>query len=162
MSQTKRSNKLNTMTLPENYFDWLSLQPERIKLIETRDKFEQAYRHQDNEARQLMFKCISVFGCSEKLESAKTEWECCSDHEDETMEKIYGIHPQTIVLGQDDAVSTLQQQAYKLASQATQAFNEARLKETAFHAARKELSIQYDSLKKTYDELKTKQIQSNA
>jgi hypothetical protein len=149
------------MTLPENYFDWLELQPERIKLVETKNKFEKAYRHQDIEARQLMFKCISVFGCSEKLDSAKTEFECSSEHEDETMEKIYGIHPETIVSGQDDAVATLQQQAYKLASQATQAFDEARLKEAAFNAAREELSIQYDSLKKTYDELKTKQTQSN-
>lgn len=162
MSQTKRSNNHKTMTLPENYFDWLSLQPERIKLIETRNNLEQAYRHQDNEARQLMFKCISVFGCSEKLDSAKTEWECSSELEDETMEKIYGIPPEIIVSGQDDAVSTLQQQAYKLASQATQAFNEARLKEADFHAAHEELSAQYHSLKKTYDELKTKQTQSNA
>ena len=53
--------------LDMNFLDWLEQQPERIALRESMEKLLQEYRRHDIDARQTLFKSMSLFGASEKI-----------------------------------------------------------------------------------------------
>ena len=140
------------MTIPSTCFiDWIEQQPERIDIRASIEKLSQEYRRHDIDAHQALLKAMSMFGAAEKLEDGKTEYEICSDEEDRSMTKIYGICPETMVAGYKDVVSTLLLEAYKQAGIASELFNVARSKETEWITARKNLVAQMDELKPRFE-----------
>ena len=136
-----------------NFLDWLEQQPERIALRESIDKLLQEYRRHDIDARQALFKSMSLFGASEKIDDGKTEWEISSEEEDRSMTKIYGICPEMMIDGYNDVVKTLLTEAYKQAGLASELFNTARSKEQAYDTARTTLIAQSDELRPRFDAL---------
>ena len=139
------------MTLSHTCFtDWLEKQPERIALRESMEKLMEEYRRHDIEARQALFKSMSLFGASEKLTS-KTEWEISSEAEDRSMTKIYGICPEMMIDGYKHVVDSLLEEAYRQAGLASELFNTARSKEQAWDTARKTLAAQSDELKPRFE-----------
>ena len=139
--------------LDMNFLDWLEQQPERIALRESIDKLLQKYRRHDIDARQALFKSMSLFGASEKIDDGKTEWEISSEEEDRSMTKIYGICPEMMIDGYNDVVKTLLTEAYKQAGLASELFNTARSKEQAYDTARTTLIAQSDELRPRFDAL---------
>lgn len=134
-----------------NFLDWLEKQPERIALRESMEKLMEEYRRHDIDARQALFKSMSLFGASEKIDDGKTEWEISSEEEDRSMTKIYGICPEMMVDGYKDVARTLLTEAYKQAGLASDLFNAARSKEQAWDTARKTLAAQADELKPRFE-----------
>jgi len=139
--------------LDNNFLDWLEQQPERIALRESMKKLMEEYRRHDIEARQALFKSMSLFGASEKIDDGKTEWEISSEAEDRSMTKIYGICPEMMVDGYNHVVESLLTEAYRHAGLASELFNTARSKEQAYDTARKTLIAQSDELRPRFDAL---------
>ena len=140
------------MTLTSiSFIDWLEEQPERIALRESLDKHCQEYRRHDIDARQALFKSMSLFGAAEKIEDGRTEWEICSEEEDRSMTKIYGICPEMMVDGYKDVASTLLTEAYKQAGIASKLFDAARSKEKTWDTLRGTLASQADELRPRFD-----------
>ena len=134
-----------------NFLDWLEKQPERIALRESMEKLMEEYRRHDIDARQALFKSMSLFGASEKIDDGKTEWEISSEEEARSMTKIYGICPEMMVDGYTKVISTLLEEAYKQAGLASELFNAARSKEKDWGTARKKLATQADELKPRFE-----------
>ena len=140
------------MTLSHTCFiDWLEKQPERIALRQSMEKLMEEYRRHDIEARQALFKSMSLFGASEKIDEGKTEWEISSEAEDRSMTKIYGICPEMMIDGYKHVVDSLLEEAYRQAGLASELFNTARSKEQAWDTARKTLAAQSDELKPRFE-----------
>lgn len=140
------------MTLASiSFIDWLEQQPERIALRQSIEKLMEEYRRHDIDARQALFKSMSLFGAAEKIDDGKTEWEISSEEEDRSMTKIYGICPEMMVDGYNDVVKTLLTEAYKQAGLASELFNAARSKEKDWDTARKTLAAQSDELRPRFD-----------
>ena len=133
------------------FIDWLEQQPERIALRESMEKLMEEYRRHDIDARQALFKSMSLFGASEKIDDGKTEWETCSEAEDRSMTKIYGICPEMMVDGYTKVISVLLEEAYNQAGLASDLFNAARSKEKDWDTARKTLAAQADELRPRFD-----------
>lgn len=139
------------------FMHWAEQQPERIALRATNHKLEQEYRRLDIDARSAMFKVVSLFGASEKIDDARTEWEVSSETEDNLMTKIYGINPEMMVDGYKDVVEVLQAEAYKQAAIASELFNSARSKEQEYKASRAQHDVQTEELKTRYETLQQQQ-----
>ena len=140
------------MTLASiSFIDWLEQQPERIALRQSIEKLMEEYRRHDIDARQALFKSMSLFGAAEKIEDGRTEWEICSEAEDRSMTKIYGICPEMMVDGYKHVASALLTEAYKQAGIASDLFDAARSKEKDWDTARKTLAAQSDELRPRFD-----------
>ena len=140
------------MTLSHTCFiDWLEQQPERIALRESMKKLMEEYRRHDIDARQALFKSMSLFGASEKIDDGKTEWEISSEEEDRSMTKIYGICPEMMIDGYKHVIDSLLAEAYRQAGLASELFNTARSREKEWDTARKKLAAQADELKPRFE-----------
>jgi hypothetical protein len=139
--------------LDNNFLDWLEQQPERIALRESIEQLLHEYRRHDIEARQTLFKSMSLFGASEKIDDGKTEWEISSEAEDRSMTKIYGICPEMMIDGYSHVIDSLLAEAYRQAGLASELFTTARSKEQAYNTARKTLIAQSDDLRPRFDAL---------
>ena len=140
------------MTLTSiSFIDWLEQQPERIALRESMEKLMEEYRRHDIDARQALFKSMSLFGASEKIDDGKTEWEISSEEEDRSMTKIYGICPEMMIDGYSHVIDSLLAEAYRQAGIASELFNAARSKEKDWDTARKTLAAQSDELRPRFD-----------
>ena len=139
--------------LDNNFLDWLEQQPERIALRESMEQLLQEYRRHDIDARQALFKSMSLFGASEKIDDGKTEWEISSEEEDRSMTKIYGICPEMMVDGYSHVIDSLLAEAYRQAGLASELFSAARSKEQAWDTARGTLGPQADELRPRFDAL---------
>lgn len=133
--------------------EWLEQQPERIAFREKNNKLEQEYRRFDIDARSAMFKALSLFGASEKVDDARIEWETSSEAEDNLMTRIYGINPEMMVDGYKDVIEVLQAEAYKQAAIASELFNSARSKEQEYKASKAEYGPQTEMLRTRYETL---------
>ena len=140
------------MTLASvSFIDWLEQQPERIALRQSMEKLMEEYRRHDIDARQALFKSMSLFGASEKIDDGKTEWEISSEEEDRSMTKIYGICPEMMIDGYKHVIDSLLEEAYRQAGLASELFNAARSKEKDWDTARKTLATQSDELRPRFD-----------
>ena len=140
------------MTLASiSFIDWLEQQPERIALRQSMEKLMEEYRRHDIDARQALFKSMSLFGAAEKIDDGKTEWEVSSEAEDRSMTKIYGICPEMMIDGYSHVIDSLMAEAYRHAGLASELFNTARSKEKDWDTARKTLAAQSDELRPRFD-----------
>jgi hypothetical protein len=136
----------------QHFHAWLDQQPERITLQQNRDQYKDEFHKLDREADRSMRKALSLYFSANKLETCSYEFNCTTEGDDQTMEKIYGLHPELMVDEHMSTVITLRQLAFKAALEAS-AFNDsARSKQQAFEATTTALGECYDSLKQKYEQ----------
>ena len=141
------------MTL--DYYNWLQEQPERQKLIKRRDGLREQFQEHDRNASQAMRKSFAYYASAERVETAKDEWQCTSDNDDETMYKIYGIHPELFVDYQMDVVVKLKQLALEAAHGAIELNKLASSTKQEFEQTIKKIGDQYDALKPKWEALQS-------
>jgi hypothetical protein len=143
------------MTL--DYYNWLKEQPERKKLEQTRDKHREAFQQFNRDADNMMRKAFAFYCCSQKIEDSHNEWQVCSEGEDTSMEKIYGIHPELIVDAQMEVANMLKQLAFQKAEAAATINCSAGISKEAFDQAVEAIGTQYEELKTKFEELNPKE-----
>ena len=146
------------MTL--DYYNWLQEQPERQKLEKQRDGLRQQFQEHDRNALAALRKSFSYYASAERVEEALHEWQCTSETDDDSMQKIYGIHPELFVDGQMDVVVKLRQLAFQESEHAANVNKAARAAQEAFDKVINEIGKQYDDLKPKWDALQIKEDQT--
>ena len=142
------------MTL--NYLRWLEQQPERKELERTRDKHREAFQQANRDADAAMRKAFAFYCCSQKIEDGQNEWQVCSQGEDDSMEKIYGLNPEVIVDSQMEVASMLKQLAFQKAETAVNLNACATASKEAFDQAVEAIGAQYNELKSKFETLNSK------
>ena len=150
-----RSNNTKPMTLV--YYEWLQQQPERQKLEQTRDKHREAFQQFNRDADAMMRKALAFYCCSQRIEDSQNEWQVCSEGEDSSMEKIYGIAPELMVEAQMEVANMLKQLAFQKAEAAATINTSAGISKEAFDQAVEAIGTQYDELKSKWEELNSKE-----
>jgi hypothetical protein len=148
------------MTL--DYYNWLQEQPERQELEKRRDGLREQFQEHDRNAARAMRKSFAYYASAERVEEALHEWQCTSETDDDSMQKIYGIHPELFVDGQMDVVVTLRQLAFQASENAADLNKAARVAQQAFDAAINEIGKQYDDLKPKWEALQTKEDKTDS
>ena len=143
-----------------DYYNWLQEQPERQKLEKQRDGLRQQFQEHDRNALAALRKSFSYYASAERVEEALHEWQCTSDDADDSMQKIYGIHPELFVDGQMDVVVKLRQLAFQESEHAANVNKAARAAQEAFDKVINEIGKQYDDLKPKWEALQTKENQT--
>ena len=138
-----------------DYYNWLQEQPERQKLDKQRDGLRQQFQEHDCNALAALRKSFSYYASAERVEEALHEWQCTSQTDDDSMQKIYGIHPELFVDGQMDVVVKLRQLAFQEAEHAANINKAARAAQEAFDKVINEISEQWDALKPKWKALQT-------
>ena len=146
------------MTL--DYYNWLQEQPERKRLEKYRDGLREEFQKHDRDAGNAIRKSFAFYASAERVEEALHEWQCTSDDADDSMQKVYGIHPELFVDHQMEVVVTLRQLAFQASQHAAQLNNDARAVQKTFDTVIKEISEQYDDLKPKWEALQTKEDQT--
>ncbi len=146
------------MTL--DYWNWLQQQPERQKLDKQRDELREQFQKLERNSDQSMRRSFAYYASAERVETAKDEWQCTSDNDDETMYKIYGIHPELFVDYQMDVVVKLKQLALEAAQGAIELNKLASSTKQEFEQTIKKIGDQYDALKPKWEALQTKEDQT--
>lgn len=136
-----------------DYYNWLQQQPERQKLDKQRDELREQFQKLNRDAQIAMQKSFAYFAAGERISEAQCEWENTSDGEVESMQKIYGIHPEIFVDYQMDVVITLKQLAFQSAEHAANLNKSARTTKKNFDSVIDEIGKQYDDLKPTWQAL---------
>ena len=135
------------------YYEWLQQQPERQKLEKQRDELREQFKKLDRNSLVALRKSFAYYASAERVEEALHEWQCTSDDADDSMQKIYGIHPELFVDGQMDVVFKLRQLAFKESEHAANINKAARAAQEAFNIAIHEIGEQYDDLKSKWESL---------
>ena len=135
------------------YYEWLQQQPERQKLEKQRDELREQFQKHDRNALAALRKSFSYYASAERVEEALHEWQCTSDDADDSMQKIYGIHPELFVDGQMDVVVKLRQLAFQESEHAANINKAARAAQEAFNVVIHKIGKQYDDLKSKWDTL---------
>ena len=143
-----------------DYYNWLQKQPERQELEKRRDGLREQFQEHDRNAARAMRKSFAYYASAERVEEALHEWQCTSDDADDSMQKIYGIHPELFVDGQMDVVVKLRQLAFQESEHAANVNKAARAAQEAFDKVISEIGKQYDDLKPNWDALQNKADQT--
>ena len=141
------------MTL--DYYNWLQEQPERQMLEKQRDELRKQFQEHERNALATLRKSFSYYASAERVEEALHEWQCTSETDDDSMQKIYGIHPELFVDGQMDVVVKLRQLAFQESEHAANINKAARAAQEAFDTVIKEIGKQYDDLKPKWEALQS-------
>jgi len=144
------------MTIP-NFWEWSKDQPDIKPLQEQRDQYASEQRELKSQARHLMVKALSRFGCAEMIERSILEYQGTSEDQDKSMYELYGIHPEIMADHNSDAMELMLQMAYAAASDAIKANDAARSKEQQREETIKQISAWFDDARKRYDELKSQE-----
>ena len=144
------------------YYHWLQEQPERQKLDKKRDELRETFQKLERSALAALRKSFSYYASAERVEEALHEWQCTSDDADDSMQKIYGIHPELFVDGQMEVVVTLRQLAFQEAHKAVNLNEAARSTKHEFEKVIKEIGDQYDALKPKWEALQNTEAQTNS
>ena len=142
------------------YYEWLQQQPERQKLEKQRDELREQFQEHDRNALAALRKSFSYYASAERVEEALHEWQCTSDDADDSLQKIYGIHPELFVDGQMDVVVKLRQLAFQESEHAANINKAARAAQEAFNVVIHKIGKQYDDLKAQWEALQTKEDQT--
>ena len=142
-----------------DYWNWLQQQPERQKLEKQRDELREQFQKLERNSSKAMRKSFAFYASADRIEEAKDEWQCTSNENDETMHKIYGIHPELFVDYQMDVVVTLRQLALEAAQGAIELNKQARSTKQVFETVVDEICKQYDALKSQWEALQAKEDQ---
>ena len=137
------------------YYEWLQQQPERQKLEKQRDELREQFQKHDRNSLTALRKSFSYYASAERVEEALHEWQCTSETDDDSMQKIYGIHPELFVDYQMDVVVKLRQLALEAAQGAIELNNIARSTKHEFEKVIKEIGDQYDALKPKWEALQS-------
>lgn len=140
-----------------DYFNWLEKQPERIALVELREKHREAFQDARRNAETSMEQSIASYAAAERIAEVADHYECTSDKEDETMHRMYGIHPELFVERQMDVASQLKQIAFQKAHEAVCCNEAASSRKLAFDAVVDDIGKQYDELKAKWEASKTEE-----
>jgi len=143
-----------------DYYNWLQEQPERQKLEKQRDGLREQFQEHDRNAAKAIRKSFAYYASAERVEEALHEWQCTSDDADDSMQKIYGIHPELFVDGQMDVVVKLRQLAFQESEHAANVNKAARAAQEAFDKVINEIGKQYDDLKPKWESLQTTEDQT--
>ena len=138
-----------------DYYNWLQEQPERQKLDKQRDGLREQFQKHDRNALAALRKSFSYYASAERVEEALHEWQCTSDDADDSMQKIYGIHPELFVDGQMDVVVKLRQLAFQESEHAANINKAARAAQEAFNVVIHKIGKQYDDLKPQWEALQS-------
>lgn len=139
------------------YLRWLEQQPERKELEQTRDKHREAFQQANRDADAAMQRAFAFYCCSQKIEDGKNQWQVCSQGEDDSMEKIYGLHPELIVDSQMEVANMLKQLAFQKAATAANLNASATASKEAFDQAVEAIGVQYDELKSKWKASETEE-----
>ena len=142
------------------YYEWLQQQPERQELEKRRDGLRQQFQEHDRDAAKAMRKSFAYYASAERVEEALHEWQGTSDDADDSMQKIYGIHPELFVDYQMEVVVTLRQLAFQASENAANVNKAARAAQEAFDKVINEIGKQYDDLKPKWEALQTQADQT--
>ena len=137
------------------YYHWLQEQPERQKLDKKRDELRETFQKLERSALAALRKSFSYYASAERVEEALHEWQCTSDDADDSMQKIYGIHPELFVDGQMEVVVKLRQLAFQESEHAANLNKAARAAQEAFNIAIHKIGEQYDALKPQWEALQS-------
>ena len=140
-----------------DYYNWLQEQPERKKLEQTRDKHREAFQQFSRDADRHMRKAFAFYCCAQKIEDSQHEWQVSSEGEDDSMEKIYGIHPELMVDSQMEVANMLKQMAFQKAEAAATINTSAGISKEAFDQTVDAIGTQYNELKSKWEELNSKE-----
>ena len=138
-----------------DYYNWLQEQPERQKLEKQRDELREQFQKHDRNALAALRKSFSYYASAERVEEALHEWQCTSDDADDSMQKIYGIHPELFVDGQMDVVVKLRQLAFQESEHAANINKAARAAQEAFNVVIHKIGKQYDDLNPQWEALQS-------
>ena len=136
----------------QEFHAWLDQQPARITLQQTRDQYKDEFHKLDREADRAMRKALSLYFSANRLETCRDEWSCTTEDDDQTMERIYGLHPELMVDEHMTTIVMLRQLAFKAALEASALNDSARSKQQAFKATVTALGKCYDILKQKYEQ----------
>ena len=145
------------MTVALDYYHWLQEQPERQKLEQTRDNHREAFQQFSRDADAMMQKAFAFYCCARKIEDCRDEWQVCTEGEDDSMEKIYGIAPELIIDSQMEVANMLKQLAFQKAEAAATINTSAGISKESFDQAVEAIGTQYDELKSKWKELNSKE-----
>jgi len=140
-----------------DYYNWLQEQPERKKLEQTRDNHREAFQQFSRNADAMLQKALAFYCCARKIEDCRDEWQVCTEGEDSSMEKIYGIAPELMVESQIEVANMLKQLAFQKAEAAATINTSAGISKEAFDQAVDAIGTQYDELKSKWKELNSKE-----
>jgi hypothetical protein len=138
-----------------DYYNWLQQQPERQKLEKQRDELREQFQEHERSALAALRKSFSYYASAERVEEALHEWQCTSDDADDSMQKIYGVHPELFVDGQMEVVVKLRQMAFQESEHAANLSKAARAAQEVFDKVIKEIGKQYDDLKPKWEALQS-------
>jgi len=136
-----------------DYYNWLLQQPERQKLEKQRDGLREQFQKLERNSSQAMRKSFAYYASADRIEEAKDEFQCTSDVDDNSMHKIYGIHPELFVDYQMDVVVKLRQLALEAAQGAIELNKNARSTKQEFDNVVDEIGKQYDAFKSKWEAL---------
>jgi hypothetical protein len=136
-----------------DYYNWLLQQPERQKLEKQRDELRKQFQEEEHFSDRAMRQSFAFYASADRIEEAKDEFECTSETDDDSMHKIYGIHPELFVDRQMEVVVILRRLALEAAQGAIELNKKARSIRQEFDKVVDEISKQYDDLKPQWEAL---------
>lgn len=140
-----------------DYYNWLLQQPERQKLEKQRDELRKQFQEDEHFSDRAMRKSFAFYASADRIQEARDEFQCTSETDDDSMHKIYGIHPELFVDQQMEVVVILRQLALEAAQGAVELNKNARSTKQEFDKVIDEIGKQYDAFKPKWEAL-----QSNA
>ena len=141
-----------------DYYNWLQQQPERQKLEKQRDELRKQFQEDEHFSNRAMRQSFAFYASADRIEEARDEYQCTSEADDDSMHKIYGIHPELFVDRQMEVVVILRRLALDAAQSAIDLNKKACSTKQKFEAVVDEIGKQYDDLKSKW---KTLQEQEN-
>ena len=138
-----------------DYYNWLLQQPERQKLEKQRDELRKQFQEDERLSDRAMRKSFAFYASADRIEEAKDEFQCTSEADDDSMQKIYGIHPELFVDHQMEVVVTLRSLALEAAQAAIALNKKARSIKQEFDNVVGEIGKQYDALKSKWEALQS-------
>jgi len=139
------------MTL--DYYNWLLQQPERQRLEKQRDELREQFQEHERFSAKAMRQSFAFYASADRIEEVRDEWQCTSEGDEDSMHKIYGIHPELFVDYQLDVAVTLRRLALEAAQKAIELNKNARSTKQEFDNVVDEISKQYDAFKLKWEAL---------
>ena len=137
------------------YYEWLQQQPERQKLEKQRDELRKQFQEDEHFSDRAMRQSFAFYASADRIEEARDEFQCTSEADDDSMHKIYGIHPELFVDRQMEVVVILRGLAFEAAQGAIELNKKARSTKQEFEAVVDEIGKQYDALKSKWEALQS-------
>ena len=145
-----------------DYYNWLLQQPERQKLEKQRDELRKQFQEDEHFSDRAMRKSFAFYASADRIEEARDEFQCTSETADDSMHKIYGIHPELFVDHQMEVVVVLRGLALEAAQGAVELNKKARSTKQEFDKIVDEIGKQYDTLKPKWEALQNTATQTDS